>query len=979
MTEVPMSEVLQPDTAESARCPHFEEVGEKTLRRLFSKVAAVRSEDYDLFQFTHRPMEVFRGTSADGETWTENRIYQEFSENRVGNYAVVIEGEVGTGKSELCAYLSHQLRLDGRSMLHIDKDDDLMSILSERIPQFYEEQFGEELPGASDFKDLRDDIVEIPQTVAKNATSGAILHLRRQGYDITPGDEQEDEIRDFVTGKLERFVDRGEYAQKIQFVGENEYIQREELQIFDDSVDVDEAVAAFNDALWREIRERYNTASLDTVLEQVGQRFEDTRPVIVFEDFSIAAMEAEQLRKYMERDKSSDNWDFIIAGTRDSTGVLHTRTAEDRFEFFQTNEQDSNTVLFLNDASAVDFVRPYLGYVKSHDDSVRYDRDTENGTFDLKEAPAGSLCARCGFCEESFRDLFPFNQPFLQRVYTGLDESQQSPREYIMTVFEVLQEYHDGFVEAPSSAAALRPLRNTVSVADDVYETAEAYADLAKWYGFERGDTVVVDRAFVDAFGFDTNGLPDAIEVRKDEVVIDSTGGGIGPTDPCPNCGIDSWDLNDDGNQYCTSCGFVRAGGATPVEQEIETQKSQIDSWLENPEKYIDTDDYIKRALRDILETLTDEFRLLEGTPLRYRLSSEKHPFVYPDANQAPEHDQIVLDRNDFRRSDLRRLVEFGVRRDMDPRSADYPGLLEASGTQLTGYAREWRERIFETQLEHDEAFYKRQANYDFTDFVIASYAVVTLLDDPWHEISAKRLNERYRSDDEFSIDDNLLAGFRDTLGHDQVQAIQSMMEDADYLESVLGALLGVSASTLDVPDVRERLRQNPPYDVLGMLGREYITNIDSRIRFASGHNVKDLANIMYDVRRALEDLSDHGYQQDTVVYVSKVLAGTDIGHVEDRYEKLRTYDSADPDLTEQLGKVCNHTQRELDDAVGAATLATRLHDGDKFSQVIASLASLKLDNDSLVTDFQAVPVTGASGPSELGKAFMEVSEHYVE
>jgi len=30
-------------------------------------------------------------------------------------------------------------------MLHIDKDDDLMSILSERIPEFYQEQFGEEL------------------------------------------------------------------------------------------------------------------------------------------------------------------------------------------------------------------------------------------------------------------------------------------------------------------------------------------------------------------------------------------------------------------------------------------------------------------------------------------------------------------------------------------------------------------------------------------------------------------------------------------------------------------------------------------------------------------------------------------------------------------------------------------------------------------------------------------------------------------
>jgi len=126
-----------------------------------------------------------------------------------------------------------------------------------------------------------------------------------------------------------------------------------------------------------------------TCLTKSDSGFEDTRPVIVFEDFSIAAMEAERLRKYMERDKSADNWDFIVAGTRDSTEVLRTRTAEDRFEFFQTNEQDSNTVLFLNEDSAVDFVRPYLGYIKSHDGSVQYDRNTDDGTFDLKEAPEG--------------------------------------------------------------------------------------------------------------------------------------------------------------------------------------------------------------------------------------------------------------------------------------------------------------------------------------------------------------------------------------------------------------------------------------------------------------------------------------------------------------------------------------------------------------------------------------------------------------
>ena len=974
-----MNEIARPDVSGPARCPHFEEVDEETLRRLFSKVAAVRSEDYDLFQFTHRPMEVFRGTSADGDIWGEDRIYQKFSENRIGNFVVIIEGEVGTGKSELCAYISHKLRQDGRPMLHIDKDDDLMSILSERIPDFYRENFGEELPGASEFEKLRDDIIDVPQSVANNATSGAILELRKNEYDIRPGAEQADGIRDFVAEKLERLVESGEYAQKIQFIGENEYKQYNKLQIFDDSIGIDVAVDAFNEALWREIRERYNTDSLDNVLEQVGKRFDNTRPVIVFEDFSIAAMEAERLLKYMERDKGSDNWDFIIAGTRDSTNVLHTRTAEDRFEFFQTNEQDSNTVLFLDENSAVDFVRPYLGYIKSHDGSVRYEPDTESGTFDLNTAPDDSICGQCDFCDESFRDLFPFNQPFLRRIYAGLDESQQSPREFIMAVFEVLQDFHDGFVEVPSSADTLRPLKNTVSVADVVYEEAEVYADMAKWYGREHGNGVVVDRKFVDAFGLETDGIPDAIEIRDEDVLISTSGGG--PSDVCPECGAEAWATDAEGNRVCSSCGYGTGGGGgqSPVEREIEKQKAQIDSWIENPDKYIDTEDYIRRALRDLLEELTDDFRLLEGTPLRYMLSSQKSPFVYPDSNVAPDDDQIVLDRGEFRRSDLRRLVEFGVRRDMDARSADYDAQFEGAGTQLTGYAHEWRNRILETQLNHDNRFYKRRARYDFTDFILATYATLALLDNPWEEVTATRLNEQYKSDEGLSVDSELLAGLQEVLSHKQIQAIEASMKDAEYVENVLGSLLGVSASTLDVPEVRERLEDSPPYDVLDMLGRNQIGEIAARVRFAKGHNIRDFANTMYDVRAALEDVSNHGYKRDTVEYVVDVLDGTDITHVNDRYKKLKTYDTVDPDLTEQLGQACAHSQSDLDDAVDAAAMADRLYGRKSLDTVTATLSSLKLDNAPIITDFQKVPLSGMAGAVKLGGDFMEVSKHYVE
>jgi len=975
-----------PVTDDSGQCPHFEEVDEKRLRQLFSKVAAVRSEDYELFKFTHRPMEVFRGTSArDAPTWTEDRIYQEFSEDRNGNFAVVIEGEVGTGKSELCAYLSHRLRLDNRPLLHIDKDDDLMTILSERIPEFYEEHFDEELSGASEFKNLRDDIKHNPQTVANNATSGAILNLRRLGYEVETDANQENDIRDFVAKKLVQLVERGKYDQKVQFVGEKEFEQEEFLQIFAESVDTDEAVSAFNDELWREIRSRYDTASLDDVLEQVGNRFEDTRPVLVFEDFSIAAMEAEKLRNYMERDKGSDNWDFIVAGTRDSTEVLHTRTAEDRFEFFQTNEQDSNSVLFLNEKTAVDFVRPYLGYFKSHDDSVQYDREGED--FELKPAPSGSICAQCGFCDESFRDLFPFNEQFLKRIYAALDESEKSPRELIMTVFEALYDFYDGMVNAPSSAGTLKELNTGVTLADEVFDEAEEFADLACWYGTDEGRHISVDRRFMDAFGFNDEGLPDAITVTSEEVRVAKEGDGPGPIidDPeCPSCKSTDLATHSDGRIVCRSCGEEIKGPDNPLEAEIKDHKQKVGGWLSNPQKYPDTNMYVRRGLKDLLEKLTDEFRLYEGQPLFYNLSSQKDPFVYPDSNEAPDPDQIIVDREDFQRSDLRQLVEFGVRRVEQPRSANYEKMYERIGTQLVGCATQWRQRIFETQLEGENVLYSKynQNRFDFEDFLLSSYAVLCLLDDPTKPITAKHLNQRYQNDEELSVDSDLATALRSAFhDSDDYPHLIDAMEDASYVESLVGELFGVSANALDVPRVRQRLERNSPAGVLDALARKGVQNIDARVRFDTGHNVKDFADAMYDVWKVLDEFVEYGYDEETVEYVTSTVAGTDMNDVEEKYDNLKTYDSVDPEFQEALGKVCRHSNQDVQEATATAELANELRKGGKFDQVSSALASQKLSNSSVVERFEDVPFAGKGGGGlgPMGESFKEVTQHYVD
>ena len=953
-----MSDTMTGPT-ENVYCPHLQEVDEGTLQELFSKVAAIRSENRELFDFTHRRIEVFRQTHGDTEVVSEDDVYRQFRTDRNGNFAVVIEGEVGTGKSELCAYLSHRLRDDGRPILHIDKDDDLMSMLTDRLPQFYEEQFGEEMPEAADFEQLREDIETIPQSVANNAVSGAILNLRSRGYSVSADPKEEDKIRDFVGQKLELLVKRGEYATEIKFVSEQDYRQEEFLQVFDQT-SVEEAVDLFNEELWRVVRDRYETASLSEVLKRVGKRFTDTRPVIIFEDFAITAMEANKLASYIERDKPDDNWDFIVAGTRDSTGPLHTQTAEDRFEFYQTNEQGSNSVLFLDEETAVDFVRPYLGYFKSLDGSVQYDRDTEDGTFSLKPAPGGSRCKDCGFCDESFRDLFPFNEVFLERIYRGLDESEKSPREFIMTIFEVLSDHYEGRVDAPSSSTALKPLVNRISVADEIYESDEEFAHFARWYGKPNDitDKIEVDRRFATAFGLidisSTTG-PEGVEVTTDAVIVPTSeiGGGGG-------------------------------GGVDPVQQEYDEYAPTVEAWANAPGKFPQTNQYLKRGLQDALERLTDEFALYEGTSLEYNISSEKYPFVFANADESPDKDQIEINPDEFRLSDLRKVLRFGIERDQTPRSAGYDDLFTVLGTQLSGYAKEWRRKVRKSQLNSDDVLYKgTHTQYDFADFVLASYSYVVVLDSPWKPIGPETINERF-GEGEYAMDDDIavLAGKNQELDRDEFQSIKSFVSAGAALEEMMAELYGVSTSDLSMPEIKRWFSRNSPADVLSMLGRQYIQNMEHRVRFnKSGSRLKlrDIADTAYDARKALHEM-DGQFRDEVVEAVRTDLANLSLERVRDIVAKLETYDDVNPDTMEALKRFVRVDETDLEAAVQAAHDASDLRGRAGLEAIQATLMSVKLEQTTAYQRFDKIQLEGGGrGRGTLGANFRQVGEYYVE
>jgi len=954
-------------------CPHFREFDEERLQRLFSKVAAVRAEDPELFHFTHRPITVYRSDEVGSEsatTVTEDEILNQFTVSRHGNHAVVIEGEVGTGKSELCAYLTHRLREQGRPILRVDKDDDLMSILTDRLPEFHQEHFDEELPGRDDFEQLEDDIENIPSVVANNATTGAILSFTSEGFDISISEDVEQEIKGYVEDRLEKLVQRGEYGKRMDIISEQQYEMHSSLHIFDSTVSKDEALKKWNDALWNEIRSRYNTPPLSEMLQQVGQKFEDTRPVAVFEDFGIASIEAKQLSEYIERDISEDNWDFIIAGTRDVTETLHTQTAEDRFEFFQTNEPNSNSVLFLNEDSAVDFIRPYLAYIKHQDGSVRYEGGSEEFGR-LLSSKEGSRCDECGLCQPSFRDLFPFNETFLKRIYSGLDESQQSPREFVTKVFDILLEYYKGGTEAPSAANALdSDVTNDHAPADDVYDQAEAFADLAKWYGITANGHYEIPKEFGIAFGYvnsDEAGIERAagVEVTDSAIKVPTAeGGGTTIIDPPPG--------GDD---------------KTLVEQILEEHRGDVDDWIDDPanDRFTETNNYIRTALEDLIEHVTDDYTLWDDGSLRYNLSSQKPPFVFTNTTEEMGPDQIEIDPHEFRRSELRSLLEYGIRLEEDSDSADREAHLEEMGTQFTEYSRRWRQTIISNQLENDKVLYQKSYRdvHDFDDFVVAAYGLLVMLDNPWKPLSAERLNERYTDEAELELDQHLDEYFKLKLPNDEYRNLNDLFEHADKIEALVESRLSVTTNALDVRDIRSRLDNATPYQVLDRLAKTYINDIHGRVRFPDRTTLPDLAFAVYDGFKVVDQESTEESMRGVGNFALSKLEDIDMGRIESITDKLDTYDTVDPEFRETIVQFADIDQSSIEMVIEAAEFAvdglpTEL--GSAQARLHAELVSRKLLTHPVIERLDELENAWASpGENGAGSRFKEVAEYYVE
>ena len=99
-------------------CPHWQNISEKDFELLFTKASLTRKSDKKMFYYTHTPVKV---KDTSGNIIDESEVLNEFRSNDPRKVVIVIQGNTGTGKSELCVHLSFELDKRGRDVFHINK------------------------------------------------------------------------------------------------------------------------------------------------------------------------------------------------------------------------------------------------------------------------------------------------------------------------------------------------------------------------------------------------------------------------------------------------------------------------------------------------------------------------------------------------------------------------------------------------------------------------------------------------------------------------------------------------------------------------------------------------------------------------------------------------------------------------------------------------------------------------------------------
>jgi rubrerythrin len=491
--------------------------------------------------------------------------------------------------------------------------------------------------------------------------TGKIINRFKGTQEATVDFLRDDAFESVVRANLERYVDSFDDPDAgVSF----EPIEQSELEVLLEkfpgaSREHEDKPIDPAEFLYREIKTGATEAVSDMLsagdIKQILREIDDAyrarnrRPVLIIEDLTGFTVYDHEVLSFFS-DLGAAHFDVVIGVTTgvnqrlvDSrrADVASQDTIDDRIQarlrLTEAAEDGSGSrTLFLEQEDIhIDLARKYLDAIK-RDADVSYDPPLPRGLTDAD-------------VEAAFDGLYPFNRPFLDRIYENLQEenvTKQTPRVYLTFVInELLDNRNPPFEHAEKLRQRLGTVENRI---DPDYTAADE--PVLKWYGTDEGDHYAVDERIPHAFDIDSDGGAPTLGEAEEL---------------CPECAAPIYDAS--GEWECPECGYTPGGSEPRTKRDVfAEQRNELLAWLRGETDFNQTSNIeagAQRVITYFFDAPTSlripECRSSDAAYLRWEKGSDRVPVHVRNAD-TPRYTQVEL-TTDIDQSVLVDLLQVGV------------------------------------------------------------------------------------------------------------------------------------------------------------------------------------------------------------------------------------------------------------------------------------------------------------------------------
>jgi hypothetical protein len=432
-------------------------------------------------------IEYLHTPTADGEIVTQEEFRDAIisADLLESNRIIIVEGEVGSGKSHLCTWLRHelgdtpakgqndrvavQLTSGTRSFINqLDKLSNLVDADSQliTIDEFEPEALAEAIVGK--LRVYRSGMID---SFSEQEIT-ALTESRKDEFDLTG--IIEDNIRTYQSdwsseeSPVLELIDRDEYRQ-LRMVAFGEPPNEQGFELL--RTELNNALADY-----------IGISDLSNRLTPIADAAiaEGFRPVLICADISVLWPFRDALLEYGDQ-LQSGHFDIVIGWP---TGWIREKQGNDQDDFYTHIQEKSEGYFqisnhqgepyFLTKYTAVSLVERYVQAIKS----------ASNEAFTDTVRP------------ESFGGLYPFNASFVSRLYTHLQQEGVQRR----TTRLLLRAIRECLLASDPPFETVEHLTYVESTQEPITLDNSSAADIIKWYGMRGEHGIAIPQEIFETF-----------------------------------------------------------------------------------------------------------------------------------------------------------------------------------------------------------------------------------------------------------------------------------------------------------------------------------------------------------------------------------------------------------------------------------------------------------------------------------------------